>query len=46
MRVLIVDDSLIVRQMLQGVVQDLGHECLVGRDGDEGMIPAVGSATG
>lgn len=35
MRVLVADDDLVSRLMLQGAVEGLGHECVVAEDGDE-----------
>ena len=34
MKVLVADDDLVSRLMLRGVVEGLGHECLVAEDGD------------
>ncbi|MDP9442242.1 MAG: diguanylate cyclase [Actinomycetota bacterium] len=35
MKVLVADDDLVSRLMLQGAVEDLGHECLVAADGNK-----------
>lgn len=35
MRVLVADDDVVSRMMLQGAVEGLGHECLVAQDGAE-----------
>jgi signal transduction histidine kinase len=36
MKVLAVDDDLVARMALHGMVTSLGHECLLARDGEEG----------
>lgn len=35
MRVLVADDDLISRMMLQGAVEQLGHQCVVAEDGEQ-----------